>query len=164
MTATILALLSLVRSEALDGSEPTLLAILLCLGCILERALYGLSKMRPMLPERRRLIGRDRLTTNGLRGVAEFGFLMGLGWWVYIPSAAPYCLALLCVLAPPGPGWFVGVAAGFAMGRALPLVVASIRPEPGDRARVLQQLEHLSTVGVGTGAALLVMVLALALN
>lgn len=149
-------------ADLLSPAGPLLVgAVALCAIAIVERLLVGLRWMAPRLPERRRLIGRERLVTDGTRGVRSFGYLMGLGWWVYIPSAAPYCLALLCIAKYPSLGFFGGAWAGFTAGRALPLWLGAVVPSVHRRAKLLAALENLSEVHFASVAGLGVVVLTL---
>lgn len=160
-TGLVLSIPALAASTAIDNSVRKAAFLLLCLFAVLERLAAGLRWIHPWLPERRRLIGRDRLVSRGLRGVREFGYLMGLGWWVYMPSPAPYCLAIAFVVAAPPAPFLMATVLGFALGRITPLVAAALTADARGRARLLARLEHLSGPFIATVAGLSVMMLTL---
>lgn len=85
------------------------------------------------LPEARRQIPFEVFTGGVVRGAWRFGFEMGTGVRTYVPSWAPYVLVLALLLARPTLGEALAAAAGFGLGRAVPLLV-HLRPE--ERAAV----------------------------
>ncbi len=85
-----------------------------------------LSRIVP-LPENRRQIPSDVFSGGLVRGALRFGLELGTGVRTYVPSAAPYLLAVGIVLAGLGlaPALLAGMA--FGVGRAMPLLVGVIR-------------------------------------
>lgn len=83
---------------------------------------------RVRLPESRRQIPSAVFTPSLVRGAYRFGLQMGTGMRTYVPSAAPYVLLVALVVARPTLGQALLVAAGFGLGRAIPLMV-HLRPE-----------------------------------
>jgi hypothetical protein len=113
-----------------------------------------LAKVGPLagklrLPESRRQIPAAVFGGGLVRGAFRFGLEMGSGVRTYVPSPAPYVLALVVLL-----GWLplalaLLAAVGFGIGRALPLLAplawldrgaAAFSPSQGRLAPVLEGL------------------------
>jgi hypothetical protein len=143
-SALVLAAAGALLWSVVPGRVIVAAGLVACLASLIERALVGARKLHPILPERRRLISSATLKDNGMAGVRTFGFLMGLGWWVYIPSAAPYCLAAACIMAWPGLLFLPGALSGFALGRWFPVALAARPATSNERVAMMRRLEHLS--------------------
>jgi hypothetical protein len=111
----------------------------------------GLARF--VLPERRRLIPSPRLDLPFPWGTAAFAAELGLGWRTAVPTSAPYGLLVVVALAASMPAGAVA-AAGWALGRAVPVAVATRRraadgsampawPFPGGRPVALAALAAL---------------------
>jgi hypothetical protein len=78
---------------------------------------------RITLPESRRQIPSEVFNQSLVRGAFRFGFELGTGVRTYVPSAAPYVLLLTIFLGWLPLGATLLIAAGFGMGRAVPLAL-----------------------------------------
>lgn len=83
------------------------------------------------LPEARRQIPRELLVREA-SGAFLFGFQMGTGMRTYVPSTAPYCLALMVLFVQPPLATTLLIAAGFGVGRALTPIARSLSPSGDD--------------------------------
>jgi hypothetical protein len=81
------------------------------------------SWLRIPLPESKRQIPADIFNQSLVRGAFRFGFELGTGVRTYVPSAAPYVLVLALVLGWLPLGLALLIAAGFGLGRAIPLAM-----------------------------------------
>jgi hypothetical protein len=75
------------------------------------------------LPEAHRQIPSDVFRNGPLRGAYRFGLELGTGVRTYAPSPAVYVLLLAVLLGHLTLAAALMVAAGFGLGRALPLMV-----------------------------------------
>jgi len=89
---------------------------------------HGPLADRVQLPEARRQIPLETFGRGLVPGAWKFGFEMGTGMRTYVPSFAPYVLILTLLVARPTLGQALLVAAGFGLGRAVPLMIY-LRPE-----------------------------------
>lgn len=104
-------------------------AVLLGAGALyVWAAKHGPLSSRLKLPESRRQIPSAVFAGSLVRGAYRFGLEMGTGIRTYVPSFAPYVLLLALVLARPTLGEALLIAAGFGLGRTIPLMI-SLRPE-----------------------------------
>lgn len=122
--ALVTALAAWLASGFVEPLAAPLRAGLLVAGAALAwGAKHGPLVGRVRLPETRRQIPISVFFHGLVRGAARFGFEMGTGMRTYVPSWAPYVLALALVLARPTLGQAALVALGFGLGRAVPLMV-----------------------------------------
>jgi hypothetical protein len=122
--ALVTALAAWLASGFVEPLPPPVRAGLLVAGALVVwGAKHGPLAGRVRLPEARRQIPMSVFFGGLVRGAARFGFEMGTGMRTYVPSWAPYVLALALVLARPTLGQALLVALGFGLGRALPLTV-----------------------------------------
>jgi hypothetical protein len=103
--------------------EPKARVWLFCLAT----AFIWLAKEGPLgrfvtLPEARRQIRAEVFGGGLARGAYRFGFELGTGLRTYSPSPAPYVVSLALLIARPTLGEAFMMAAGFGLGRALPLL------------------------------------------
>ncbi len=133
----------------------------------LAAALIVLVKRGPLagrlaLPENRRQIPAEVFGASLIRGALRFGFEMGTGVRTYVPTAAPYLLLAGLLLARPTLGAALLVGLGFALGRAVPMVVqmASIASGEGPSEFFLKRTREyepaLVIVLVLAGAGMLI--------
>jgi hypothetical protein len=108
-------------TEPLGSTIPVILLVAATIFVLLVKR--GPLKGRFSLPENRRQIPAEILGGSVVRGAWRFGFEMGTGVRTYVPSAAPYLLLLGIVLARPMLAAALLAGCGFAIGRAVPLVV-----------------------------------------
>jgi hypothetical protein len=96
----------------------------LCGGALL----FWLAKEGPLagriaLPESRHQIPTDVFGGSLVSGAFRFGFELGTGVRTYAAASAPYILLLVVVVGWLPLGWALLLAAGFGVGRALPLLI-----------------------------------------
>lgn len=104
-------------------------AALLVVGALFAWSVkHGPLVDRVQLPEARRQIPLETFGRGLVPGAWKFGFEMGTGMRTYLPSFAPYVLLLALLLARPTLAQALLVAAGFGLGRAVPLMI-HLRPE-----------------------------------
>lgn len=89
-------------------------------GVLLARE-TGIVKFR--LPERNRLIPSPRLDQPFPFGTFAFAAELGLGWRTVVPTTAPYALLIVVLASASFPLGLV-VAAGWGVGRAVPVLIA----------------------------------------
>jgi hypothetical protein len=104
--------------------------VLLCAGA----AFVWLGKEGPLahritLPESRRQIPTDVFTGSPARGAFRFGFELGTGVRTYASASAPYILLLVLLVGSWPLGWAILLAAGFGLGRAMPLMIHLAAPD-----------------------------------
>jgi hypothetical protein len=87
---------------------------------------------RIRLPEARRQIPSEIFNRSLAEGAFRFGFELGTGVRTYASASAPYVLLLAVLLSWLPLGWALLLAAGFGLGRAIPLMV---RLAAADRSR-----------------------------
>lgn len=137
-------------------------AALLCLAALLVWAVkHGPLAGRVTLPETRRQIPSAVFVPGLIGGAWRFGFEMGTGMRTYVATFVPYVLLLALLLAHPTLAQTLLIAAGFGLGRAVPLMI-SLRPEDQELMTrdFLQGVDHRLAQ---TGAGLVVLVGALLL-
>ena len=78
---------------------------------------------RVALPESRRQIPTEVFTGSLARGAFRFGFELGTGVRTYTPASTPYILLLFLLVGRLPLGWALLLAAGFGLGRAIPLMI-----------------------------------------
>jgi hypothetical protein len=78
---------------------------------------------RISLPQARRQIPAEVFGRGLVRGAFRFGFELGTGVRTYVPSPAPYILLLTILLGRLTLACALCVAAGFGLGRAVPLMI-----------------------------------------
>lgn len=92
------------------------------------------SKQHPKtpawLPNPRRQVSSD-VARNGVRGLAAFGFQMGLGFRTFITARSPYVVTALAALGYLGTVGAIAAGFGFAVGRLVPVAVAAVLGEDG---------------------------------
>jgi hypothetical protein len=82
---------------------------------------------RSLLPQNMRQIPRD-VMIGGRSGVAQFGFELGTGVRTFMPSLAPYMVAVVLVVAA-SPLAALLAAVGFGIGRSLLLLELILMPK-----------------------------------
>ena len=100
------------------------------------------------LPESRRQIPAQVFGGSLRRGAYRFGLELGSGVRTYIPSPAPYVLALALILAQPRLGDALLASVGFGVGRGLPLVIGL--SSPGRRALLLDRIRGAGRLAAAT--------------
>ena len=97
--------------------------IILALGAVVVwLAKEGPLQSRIHLPEAKRQIPAEVFGHGLLKGAYRFGFELGTGVRTYLPSPAPYLVALLILLGNVTLGDALLVALGYGLGRAMPLM------------------------------------------
>ena len=92
------------------------------------------SKQHPKtpawLPNPRRQVSSE-VARSGVRGLAAFGFQMGLGFRTFITARSPYVVAALAAFGCLGTIGAIAAGFGFAVGRLVPVAVATMFGEYG---------------------------------
>jgi hypothetical protein len=121
-------------------------------------AAYDLRARAVALPQRRALVPQEVFLRSTSAGFLRFGLEFGSGVRTYLPSAAPYAVVTLVLLATDGalPGLLAGLS--FGLGRAvapLQAVGADEARWSGDLTMVSRRLERAGSVAVAVVAVLL---------
>lgn len=125
------------------------------LACAALGVLRDAGLVRLPLPQNARQIPAEVLRRHLLRGAFRFGAELGTGVRTYVPSSAPYAVALTLLLVHPGPGACLAAGAGFGAGRA----VTAALGYAGRHAGWPRRLEgRMRWVTAGCSAAVLVVV------
>jgi hypothetical protein len=82
----------------------------------------GPLKGRIHLPEAKRQIPAEVFGYGLLQGAYRFGFELGTGVRTYLPSPAPYVVALVVLLGDVTLGGALLIGLGYGLGRAMPLM------------------------------------------
>jgi hypothetical protein len=138
LTAVVAWILSGFAEPLPEGARVALLAV----GAVLVWATkHGALAGRVTLPEARRQIPAQVFGGSLAAGAYRFGFELGTGVRTHLPSAAPYVLLLILLLARPTLAGALLVGLGFGFGRALPIVV-QLAPKGAARVRRLLHAAH----------------------
>ncbi|WP_242906389.1 hypothetical protein [Actinomadura terrae] len=112
------------------------------------------------LPQNARQIPQEVLRTRLWCGTLQFGFELGTGVRTYVPSSAPYVLALALLLAHGPLAVFLLTGAAFGAGRALSAALTLLARDPHRDAAVAARIPHIqSTTALATLAALTLLLL-----
>lgn len=111
--------------------------LLASLGVVVWLGKHGPLSGVVRLPEMRRQIPADVFGGVLTRGAYRFGFELGTGVRTYLPSAAPYVVAITVVLAQPTIAEAMLIGLGFGLGRAIPLMVRLLQSGRSDDRRLL---------------------------
>lgn len=120
LAMTVWSLHGLFEFAPLDLRWVTLMAI----GCLLSARDVWFPHVD--LPHLHRQIPRETLMGNRTRGSYIFGLQMGFGFMTHLTSASPYALVCALLLLAPPITIAIAAGAGFAAGRAIPLLVRAI--------------------------------------
>ncbi len=82
------------------------------------------------LPQRRKLIPRERVYHRSAGGIFGFGVEYGTGFRTFVPSVAPYLLLVSVVLLGPQPRLALGTCTVFGLARSLHLWAAVTALDP----------------------------------
>jgi hypothetical protein len=120
----------------------------------------GPLRGRVRLPEAKRLIPAEVFGHGILKGAYRFGFELGTGVRTYVPSPAPYLVALVILLGGVTFGGALMIGLGFGLGRAMPLMAqVTAAGRAGITARFLlgkvRSAPALSSMLVAAGAVVL---------
>jgi hypothetical protein len=129
LTALTLWIVSGFTEPLGDGAR---LALLLAGGVLVWMIKDGPLQGIVTLPEARRQIPAEVFGGRLTHGAWRFGFELASGVRTYVPTAAPYVLLLVMVLARPPLIVPLLIGIGFGVGRAVPLVLQLV---PGVAAR-----------------------------
>jgi hypothetical protein len=131
----------------------------------LSAAIVWLAKEGPLrgrlhLPEARRQIPAEVFGHGLLKGAYRFGFELGTGVRTYLPSPAPYLVALVVLLGGVTLGGALLIGLGYGLGRAMPLMAQmTVAGREGITARFLLRKVRfapaLSSLLVAAGAVVL---------
>lgn len=102
----------------LAGPLPAVGSRVLLLCTVMVLLLRDLGVIRFWLPENHRQVPQSVLRKPGLQPAFQFGVELGTGVRTYVPSAAPYTVALTIVLLASAWPVAITAAGGFALGRA----------------------------------------------
>jgi hypothetical protein len=89
----------------------------------LAAVLRDAGAVRFPLPQNRRQVPQSVLQRGLVGGGLQFGFELGTGVRTYVPSAAPYVVAVALLLLAPSPLAALAAGAGFGAGRATTALV-----------------------------------------
>jgi hypothetical protein len=120
----------------------------------------GPLRGRLRLPEAKRQIPAEVFGHGILRGAYRFGFELGTGVRTYVPSPAPYLVALVILLGGVPLGGALLIGLGYGLGRAMPLMAqVTAAGRAGVTARFLlgkvRFAPGLASVLVAAGAVML---------
>src|SRR5438874_4174006 len=130
---------------ALRPGHAVLLAALALAGAAALADLAGL-RVRPQVPFQ--VPERWRRTMPLPRALFLYGLLLGTGVTTFVPAAAVWALLPLCVALASVPV-AVGVGVGFALGRALPVLVLSDETALAERPQGLRVLRVFAAAALG---------------
>ncbi|QXJ20684.1 hypothetical protein AGRA3207_001439 [Actinomadura graeca] len=104
-----------------------------------------LGLLRLPLPQNARQIPQEVLQIHLRRGALQFGFELGTGVRTYVPSSAPYVLALALLLShqPLTATLLTGTA--FGGGRALSALLSYLARDEHRDAAVAARMPHVTT-------------------
>ncbi|MBT2211156.1 hypothetical protein [Actinomadura sp. NEAU-AAG7] len=105
------------------------------------------------LPQNARQIPQEVLRVHLWRGVLQFGFELGTGVRTYVPSSAPYVLALALLLARAPLTAAVLTGAAFGAGRALSAALTYLARDPARAAAVAARIPHIRVIAVSASLA-----------
>lgn len=143
LTALVVWILSGFTEPLNDGIRAALLIIG---GVFVWASKHGPLANMISLPEARRQIPAEVFGGSLVHGAFRFGAELGTGVRTYVPSAAPYILLLVIVLARPTLTNAVFVGLGYGLGRAVPLMVQLIGARGHRSTKIfLRRSEYLTS-------------------
>ena len=98
------------------------LVILVLSAAVVWLAKEGPLKGRIHLPEAKRQIPAEVFGHGLLKGAYRFGFELGTGVRTYLPSPAPYLIALVILFGSVTLGGALLIGLGYGLGRAMPVM------------------------------------------
>jgi hypothetical protein len=134
----------------------TTVAVSILGGACLIAILREFGVLRFSLPERRALIPQDVFRRHPLVAGGQFGFELGTGVRTYLPSTAPYVLAIALLLLGAPLAATAAAGLGFGLGRAAMPLSRRLRGDVDDwdesLARWTPRIKQCATCLIVLGA------------
>ncbi|MFB4308791.1 hypothetical protein [Actinomadura sp. GTD37] len=124
------------------------------LGAARESGLVSLP-----LPQNARQIPPDVLQAHLRRGTLQFGFELGTGVRTYVPSTAPYVLALALLFVHEGLPLVLLTGAAFGLGRALSALLTYMARDDHRDAAITIRMPPIKTITALTSLSALALLL-----
>ena len=106
-------------------------------------ALVELDLVQRELPQRKKMIPPDRFELGVRRGLAVFGFELGLGFRTYVPHVGPYLVASAALLVSPQIETVIILATGWALGRGMIVLLRVLAGGQDDRDYGLGEMTRI---------------------
>ncbi|WP_067458315.1 hypothetical protein [Actinomadura macra] len=155
LSATVLWSLSGLSAPLPPHVRAAAILVVAALGAARESGLLSLP-----LPQNARQIPQEVLQTHLRRGSLQFGFELGTGVRTYVPSSAPYVLALALLLGHAAMGAALIAGTAFGAGRALSALLSYLARDDHRDAAIAVRMPAVKTLtALASLAALALLVL-----